>query len=141
MAGATRYGSFHAGRDEGAGCQGKPTRLAKFIEKRVLELRPRKPQNQIATEAGYTNPNMISMLKSGNTKLALDRGPAAARALEYDPRQHRLGKHQLDGVTASAELLHLRNRLQFAPGPASPHMPGCLPHRSKARPFPVTRHC
>ena len=62
------------------------SRLSKFIEKRTLELRPRKQQNEIATEAGFTNPNMISMLKSGATKLALDRVPALARALDCDPK-------------------------------------------------------
>ena len=33
------------------------TRLAKFIETRVLELRPRKSQIEIATEAGYVKRN------------------------------------------------------------------------------------
>lgn len=62
------------------------TRLAKFIEKRTLELRPHKQQTEIAAEAGFSNPNMISMLKSGATKLALDRVPALARALDCDPK-------------------------------------------------------
>lgn len=62
------------------------TRLTKFIEKRTLELRPRKQQNEIAAEAGYSNSNMISMLKVGATRLALDRVPALARALECDPK-------------------------------------------------------
>lgn len=62
------------------------TRLAKYIEKRTLELRPHKQQTEIAAEAGFSNPNMISMLKSGATKLALDRVPALARALDCDPK-------------------------------------------------------
>ena len=62
------------------------TRLAKFVEQRVLELRPRKSQIEIASEAGYTNPNMISMIRNGATKLALDRVPAMAAALECDPK-------------------------------------------------------
>lgn len=62
------------------------SRLAKFIEKRVLELRPRKPQNQIAVEAGYLSANMISMIKDGTSKVALDRIPALAKALECDAR-------------------------------------------------------
>lgn len=61
------------------------TRLAKFVEKRVLELRPAKTQRQIAAEAGYTNPNMLSMLKTGVCRLPLDRVPGLARALETDP--------------------------------------------------------
>jgi len=62
------------------------TRLAKFIEKRTLELRPHKQQTDIAAEAGFPNSNIVSMLKSGATKLALDRVPALARALECDPK-------------------------------------------------------
>jgi hypothetical protein len=61
------------------------TRLAKFIEKRVLELRPIKSQIEIATEAGYPNPNMISMIRNGSTMLALDRVPAMSWALDCDP--------------------------------------------------------
>jgi hypothetical protein len=62
------------------------TRLAAFMERRILELSPRKSQRDIALEAGFRNVNMLSMLKSGNTKLALDRVPALAKALETDPR-------------------------------------------------------
>ena len=61
------------------------TRLAKYIEKRVLELRPKKSQAAIAEAAGFVNPNMIAMLKSGASKLALDRVPSLAEALECDP--------------------------------------------------------
>lgn len=60
------------------------TQLARFMDRRVLELRPVKSQIQIASEAGFTNPNMISMIKSGASKLALDRVPWMARALECD---------------------------------------------------------
>ena len=60
--------------------------LARFIAKRVLELKP-KPQMDIAKEAGFVNPNVISMLKSGATKLPLDRVLALAKALECDPRR------------------------------------------------------
>ena len=59
--------------------------LAKFIQKRVLELSPRKSQAEISAEAGYKTPNNIAMLKSGATKLALDRVPQLASALECDP--------------------------------------------------------
>jgi len=61
------------------------TELAAFITHRIAELRPRKSQIEIASEAGYPNPNMLSMLKSGTTKLALDRVAALAKALETDP--------------------------------------------------------
>ncbi|AHM05752.1 hypothetical protein roselon_03497 [Roseibacterium elongatum DSM 19469] len=62
------------------------TRLAEFISRRVLELRPKKSQRDIAAEAGFVNPNMISLLKSGASKVPLDRVPALARALETDPK-------------------------------------------------------
>ncbi len=62
------------------------TRLAAFVDRRVLELSPRKSQRDIALEAGFRSVNMLSMLKSGTTKLALDRVPALAAALETDPR-------------------------------------------------------
>ncbi len=61
------------------------TELAAFITHRITELRPRKSQVEIASEAGYPNPNMLSMLKSGTTKLALDRVVNLAKALETDP--------------------------------------------------------
>ncbi|WP_292271324.1 XRE family transcriptional regulator [Mesorhizobium sp.] len=61
------------------------TRLAKFLEKRILELKPRKTQSQISSEAGFAQHNMLSNLKSGLNRLPLDRVPALAEALEADP--------------------------------------------------------
>ena len=61
------------------------SRLARFITRRVLELKPRKSQHDIAVEAGFVHPNMMSMLKSGASKVPLDRVPALAKALEADP--------------------------------------------------------
>lgn len=60
------------------------TRLAKFIRQRVLKLQSTKSQSEIATEAGFVNPNMISMIKGGSNKLPLDRVPSLARALDCD---------------------------------------------------------
>ena len=62
------------------------TRLAKFLDKRILELRPRKSQAQIASEAGFRNPNVLTMFKQGSNKVPLDRVHALAKALECDPR-------------------------------------------------------
>lgn len=62
------------------------TPLAQFIERRMLELKPRKTQTEIAVEAGFVNVNVASMLKSGSTKLPLDRVPGLAKALEVDPK-------------------------------------------------------
>lgn len=61
------------------------TQMSAFLTKRMLELRPRNRQAQIADEAGFVNPNMLSMLKAGKSKLPLDRVPALAAALECDP--------------------------------------------------------
>jgi hypothetical protein len=66
---------------------GKPyagTRLAKYLEKRILELRPKKTQLAVANEVGFVNPNMLSMIKAGRAKLPLDRVSALATALECD---------------------------------------------------------
>ena len=78
------------------------SRLAKYLEKRVLELRPRKSQIEIATEAGFINPNVLSMLKNGASKLPLDRVPGLAKALESDPvLLFKLALEQLGGDTTA----------------------------------------
>lgn len=69
--------------------KGKPyagTALAEFLDRRILELKPRKSQSEIAIEAGFPNVNVLSMCKSGATKVPFDRIPALAEALEVDPR-------------------------------------------------------
>lgn len=86
------------------------TRLAKFVEKRVLELRPRKSQIVIATEAGFVNPNMLAMIKNGASKLALDRVPGLAAALECDPRHlFRMAIEQTWGSTAARTIDEIFN--------------------------------
>jgi transcriptional regulator with XRE-family HTH domain len=82
------------------------TRLAKFVAQRIAELSGRKTQSEIAREAGFPNPNMISMIKSGATKLALDRVPQLAKALDCDPAfLLRLALEQSLGATA-AKAVH-----------------------------------
>lgn len=61
------------------------TQLPRYLEKRILELRPRKTQLAIADEAGFVSPNMLAMIKSGANKLPLDRVASLAKALECDP--------------------------------------------------------
>lgn len=61
--------------------------FSRFLTKRVLELRTVKSQRDIAIEAGFVNPNMMSLLKSGRTKMPLDRVPALAKALDCDARR------------------------------------------------------
>ncbi|MCP8884502.1 helix-turn-helix domain-containing protein [Devosia sp. XJ19-1] len=78
------------------------TRLPAYIEKRILELRPIKSQAEIATETGFPNPNMISMLKSGAIRVPLDRVPALAEALQVDPaRLLQLALEQWAGSAAA----------------------------------------
>ena len=60
--------------------------LAIYLDRRILELRHKKTQRDIAIAAGFTNPNMLSMLKNGDTKLAVDRVATLAAALEVDPK-------------------------------------------------------
>jgi len=82
------------------------SRLAQYVAKRVLELRSKKSQIEIAAEAGYANPNMVAMLKNGSSKLALDRVPAMARALDCDPGYLlRLALEQQEGQTAARALI------------------------------------
>ena len=81
------------------------TQLAKFLAKRILELRPRKSQIDIATEAGFIHPNMLSMFKNGASKLPLDRVPGLAKALECDPvRLFQLALEQLGGNTTETAI-------------------------------------
>jgi DNA-binding Xre family transcriptional regulator len=61
------------------------TPAALFIADRVRDLKHRKSQKDIAREACFVNANMLSLLKSGASKVPLDRVPALARALEVVP--------------------------------------------------------
>ena len=84
------------------------TRLAKFLDTRLLELRHKKFQVEIAGEAGFVNPNMVTMIKKGATKLPIDRGPALAKALESDPTLLlRLALEQSEGGTAAAAIFEI----------------------------------
>jgi hypothetical protein len=44
-----------------------------------------KTQKQVAAEVGYEKPNIITMMKRGQTKVPLEKVPALARALGVDP--------------------------------------------------------
>lgn len=84
------------------------TELAKYVERRVLELKPKKTQAEIAAQAGYVNQNMITMIKQGRSKVALDRIPALAYALDCDPAYlMRLALEQAIGGTAAATLIEV----------------------------------
>jgi SOS-response transcriptional repressor LexA len=82
------------------------TPAAKFINARINEISHRKSQQEMAREAGFKNSNMITLLKLGSTKLALDRVPGMAKALEVDPALlTRVTLAQSVGTTAAAALI------------------------------------
>ncbi|SOC90123.1 hypothetical protein SAMN05216358_0147 [Rhizobium sp. AN5] len=62
---------------------GTPTRFSNYIMKLLME--SSKSQREIAEAVGFKNQNMITMLKLGHVKLALDRVPAMSKALGVDP--------------------------------------------------------
>jgi transcriptional regulator with XRE-family HTH domain len=79
------------------------TELAKYVDRRVLELKSKKTQAEIAARAGYVNQNLITMIKQSRSKVALDRIPALAGALECDAAYlTRLALEQAIGGTAAA---------------------------------------
>lgn len=81
------------------------TPAARLIADRVRDLSHRKTQAEIAAEAGFTNANMMSLLKSGKNKVPLDRVPSLAKALEIDPALlMRLALDQAVGVTAAKAI-------------------------------------
>ena len=79
------------------------TRLAKYLERRISDLRPRKTQIEIANEAGFRQPNMLAMIKNGSAKLPLDRVIGLSRALECDAAMlFRMAIEQLAGSSEMA---------------------------------------
>lgn len=86
----------------------KDTTAAQFIRSRIIDLKGRKTQAQIAQEAGFPNASFLAMLKSGANKIALDRVPDLARALDVDPAHLiRLALAQSIGETASRAVLEI----------------------------------
>ncbi|MEQ1901693.1 MAG: helix-turn-helix transcriptional regulator [Devosia sp.] len=64
----------------------RPTsRAAQFVSKRIYELQSRKTQADIADEAGFGSPEMLSMIKADKAKLPVERAVKLAQALECDP--------------------------------------------------------
>ncbi|WP_210526684.1 helix-turn-helix domain-containing protein [Rubellimicrobium arenae] len=87
-------------------------KFATFLRTRLVELAPTKTQADVAREAGFTNQNMVSMLKNGQTKLALDRVAALARALEVDPRRlYLLALDQEGHATTAREIEEIFNAI------------------------------
>lgn len=61
----------------------KPKNLAEYISGQIQFCG--KQQNEIAREAGFPKPNVISMIKTGATKLPLEKIGKFAKAIEVDP--------------------------------------------------------
>lgn len=84
------------------------TATARLIADRVRDLSHRKTQAEIASEAGFANASMLSMLKSGKNKVPLDRVPSLAKALEVDPAYlMRLALDQAVGATAAKAITEI----------------------------------
>lgn len=61
----------------------RPKTVQQFIADRIEELRLEgKSQKVIAAEANYQNPNMLSMIKQGSTKVSFERAMDLEKALE-----------------------------------------------------------
>ncbi|NGO55482.1 XRE family transcriptional regulator [Allomesorhizobium camelthorni] len=81
------------------------TRLVKYLERRISDLRSTKTQTAIATEAGFRTPNMLAMIKNGSAKLPLDRVPGLAKALDCDAAMlFRMAVEQLAEDTTSLAI-------------------------------------
>lgn len=84
------------------------TKLAKYLTQRILELKPKKSQAEIAEQSGFVNVNMLTMLKNGSSKVPLDRVPTLAKALEADPAYLlRLALEQAEGNTAATAIFDI----------------------------------
>jgi transcriptional regulator with XRE-family HTH domain len=82
----------------------KGTKLHEFVAKQLAA--SSLSQREIAEAVGYKNQNMITMIKQGNSKLALDRVPAMARVLNVDPRHlFRLALEQSYSQQAATDLM------------------------------------
>lgn len=59
--------------------------IARFLDKHIDSLRGIVTQADIAKALDYQRPNVISMFKTGNTRVPLDKIPALAEVLTVDP--------------------------------------------------------
>ena len=71
------------------------SRMAQFLDKKIDGLKGEVSQRDIATALGYERANLISMFKTGESKVPLDKIPALAKAIKVDPAHlMRLGLEQ-----------------------------------------------
>lgn len=81
------------------------SKIAAFVGSRLDEIRDRRNQREIAEISGYANQNMITMIKQGQTKVAIDRVHSLAKALEVDQKYlMRLALEQFYSPAAIREL-------------------------------------
>ncbi|MBO6508749.1 MAG: helix-turn-helix transcriptional regulator [Roseibium sp.] len=64
---------------------GNTSKVAQHIAVCIENLKGVKSQREVAMEAGYDKPNMISMMKTGTARVPLDKVLPLANALETDP--------------------------------------------------------
>lgn len=60
------------------------TKVARFLDKHI-DQNVNKSHREIAQAAGWTQSNMVTMIKKGDAKLPLDRVVPLARAIDVDP--------------------------------------------------------
>jgi hypothetical protein len=60
------------------------TKVARFLDKHIDE-NVNKSHREIAQAAGWTQSNMVTMIKKGDARLPLDRVASLARAIAVDP--------------------------------------------------------
>lgn len=91
-----------------------------------------KTQRQIASEAGFDNPNVVSMMRNGVTKVPMLRVPALATALgvqaddllrrcfeEYEPELWRVLQTTMPGMGLSSDEVELIATIKRALGASS----------------------
>lgn len=61
------------------------SKIAAYVAKQIDALAGIKSQRDIAREMGYEKGNIISMFKTGEVKVPLDKIPALAKAINVDP--------------------------------------------------------
>lgn len=70
---------------ERPGFQFANSRIAIYLSSQIDALKGEKSQREIAADLGYASSNIISMFKSGQTRVPLDKIPDFARVLHVDP--------------------------------------------------------
>lgn len=61
------------------------SKIATYLANQIKALEGIKSQREIALEMGYPKGNIISMFKTGEVKVPLDKIPALAKAINVDP--------------------------------------------------------